>query len=923
MAKSKNKLKENLIKIYQSNSNITPIGKRNIHDREIISNFLKRQFMNYYESEQIEDNNNNEFSIKKINYIQYWWKTIHKIILLQKNIIVYLYRIKVQKKKKDMNLHILSICNCIIKIFYRYLVNNLKKINDKEKQYIKLNYYNKWIEINNKKLIIEKLINKQKKICNKNLIIHKSKTNILKEDNVKKYNKTKALKANGIFYKNQTFKINKKSNNQSFNTISTTLSNNSLNKKLLLIKSQNKNSYTYMEKNKHNSLLPDPSYSKSTLNPNNLNNKKLSKNCTNKILLSNRNNSSKQLFKKPQYSPNKKNLSNKTKVINKTITNFIVHKNNLKNAIINKSNELKIKNHITNNDNSKLTILNNNLHNGISNITNSLNNTKIQNGKNNDINVHNQKFLSTDLNKNIRINKKSYKKIYDSNSIIARKNNSKKKFFIEWYSKTNKKNILANLIYFHKSEKIKKYFISMQWKLLKYVLIKIIKKLTLSYYFKKYQNISKTLSTKKNIIKNLIIHCIQKQRENHIKTQQNNYNNIGVINNININNYINYTDNTINNEKLSKIRTNSKNIICKSINLNKINSINNHDSIHGVNNKLIHPKLKSLNLEYSINNIKDNNEIAKQKFINNIAQINQLKMVFNLIENRYLLNKKINNKKFNAFKKWRNLSFVYKNKITPKINEKIILLKSPQLSNISNNLVENSGSFLSLRESNLTNYNILDYTNNNHRITNNIYVNYGNEKKNKNKNHNVIKSFQSLLQENINNVSLTNNNMVYHKKKLCLSNNKINYLGKSNKKNNASVFCDPFNETFNYFNYNTNNFTITKDFTNNKLINHLKNDRYSIYNQGGYNNDTYNMSIYNRNSLNTERNFDDICAIKKINKIEEKEIFFGHKKNNNNADSNNSSSNSSNYDFKVCVTEHYNKNNGGNIDEEYSRTEFY
>ena len=292
-------------------------------------------------------------------------------------------------------------------------------------------------------------------------------------------------------------------------------------------------------------------------------------------------------------------------------------------------------------------------------------------------------------------------------------------------------------------------------------------------------------------------------------------------------------------------------------------------------------------------------------------------MVFNLLENHNLSSKDINKKQLNVFQKWRNLS--YKNKITPRINEKIILLKPPHLSNISSIPIEKSGSFLSLRESNFKNYNILDYTNSNPNIMNNIYVNYGNEKKGKNKNHNVIKSFQSILQENINNVTLSNN-IVYHKKKLCLSNNKKNTLIKSSKNN--SLFSDSYNEQTKYNKYNANSFNISNDYINNRLANHFHNDRYAIYNSNTYSNDNFNSNIYNRNSLNTERYAEDIGKIKKINKIEEKEIFFAHKidnKDTNNSQGSSSSSNS--YDFKVCVTEHYNKSNRGNIDEEYSNTE--
>ena len=915
MNSSKNKTKVNLMKKYEGAFNMTPVGKRifkDIQNDEVISNFMNRLFIKDYKSKSINDNGDNEFDIKKINFIQRWWKAMRKIILLQKNIILYLYRKRIQKKKKDMSLCILNLYSCIIKIFYKCLTDNLKEINNKKNQHIKTKYYNKWIEITDKKIIFRKLVTKYKKMKNKNHIIHENKTSIMKEDKLKKYNKIKSFKTNKHFYKNQTFKTNKRLNNLNSNTTNTTVLNNSANKKLQIIKPLNKNSYIYFEKKKYNSILPDPSYSMSTLNPYSLTNKKIPKNLTNRIPLSNRNNSSKQLFKQTQQSPNTKNLLAKIKSNNKNISKFIAHKNNIKNSIKNKSNELKIKKSITNIDNNKITVLYNNFNNGNKNIAGFMNSTKIQKKNNNIDNCHNQKFHSTDLNKNSKINKKSYKKIYDISSASKKKNNSQKKLFVEWYTKATKKYILDSLVFYRKKEKIRNYFILTQSKLFKYALIKIFKYLTLSFYFQKYRNISKTLSIKKNILKNLMIYIFQKQKENFIKSQKINHAAIGVINNININNYINCTNTTINNDKLN-------NIISKNINFNKIKAITNNADTHALNNSLIHSKINSVNLEYSMSNIEDNNDITpkKYKFDNSIAQINQLKMVFNLLENRNLSNQNMNNKKFNVFKQWKNNTFSIINKISPKINEKIIILKSPHLSNISNIPNEKSSSFLSLEESNFKNYNILDYANNNNRVINNIYVNYGNEKKNKN--HNVIKSFQSLLQENINNVSL-NNNLVYYKKKLCLSNNKNNNLLKHNINNNVSFVCDSYNEPSNYFHSNINSFNISKDCNNNKLINHIQSDRYSLYNSNSYNSGSYNTNIYFKDSLNSDKKFEDIYKIKKINKIEEKEIFFVHKKNNIEANNNNGSS--SNYNFKFCVTEHYNKDNGGNIDEDYSNTEF-
>ena len=243
LSKDRDKPTVNLVKKYRSAFNITPIGKsifQEIQKKQEIEIFMRRQFIKYYKYKSIKDNND-EFDINKIKSIQYWWKTIYKIILLQKNILHYLYKKRIQKKKKIMNLGIFNLHTCIIKIFFRYLMRNIKEINDKENQYIKSNYFNKWLGINRKILVIEKLINKQKKIANKNFIIQKCKTNIIRGDNTKKFNKIKALKSNGIFYKNQSLKTNPIFNNQNSNTINSTIPNNSINKKLNLIKSQNKN----------------------------------------------------------------------------------------------------------------------------------------------------------------------------------------------------------------------------------------------------------------------------------------------------------------------------------------------------------------------------------------------------------------------------------------------------------------------------------------------------------------------------------------------------------------------------------------------------------------------------------------------------------------------------------------------------------
>ena len=87
--------------------------------------------------------------LNKINYIQIWWKYMHKIIYIQKNI-----RAFIIKKKMKKNMKYYNFISIVLKVCFSSFFNNIHIC------YIRY-YFQKWKEIIDKDIIFNKIFKKK------------------------------------------------------------------------------------------------------------------------------------------------------------------------------------------------------------------------------------------------------------------------------------------------------------------------------------------------------------------------------------------------------------------------------------------------------------------------------------------------------------------------------------------------------------------------------------------------------------------------------------------------------------------------------------------------------------------------------------------------------------------------------------------
>ena len=543
-----------------------------------------------------------------------------------------------------------------------------------------------------------------------------------------------------------------------------------------------------------------------------------------------------------------------------------------------------------------------------------INNTKIFNiGKSRKLSENNHLDKKKNLKNKIIIQNKIYEEMSNTENgtnlgnINNNNDNSNNNFFYIknsfnlWKSSVIKKKILINFIFKSKLDKfIKK---------IRIIIIKIVFKAINIFFLYKYFVNYKDKDFKRKILKNL--EEIQNQSNKSINKEIKEIHKYDIINNININNYIysydnkfaklknknpsfvsklivykNRKDNLIEdlNEKIKNLNLlENKNQNIKFINSNKqkYNNFTNYKFLSStersynniksnlfldnyINDEIMN--LKSINIkENKLNtknisnfNINDENHLKPQKIANNqINQINQLRMVLNLIEKHKLKNINL----YESFHKW-----VIITKLNERKNNPGISLSFCKVNNIGNNRNNTSAKYLNntynkkLRNASYSSKKtvkikqhldkdspIKEIKNNRSNTIGKIpYFNYCNSSKAINfveiNNSGNVNSFE--LKENNNNMNRSKN-YIYHKKRINLS--------------NISSFNNCFLEN--------NNFTY-----NNPSI------------------DLASISIYD----NKNKNLNKIKVIeekkiklKKVNKIEEREINFAlYKKNNDNNDYN-------------------------------------
>ena len=276
--------------------------------------------------------------------------------------------------------------------------------------------------------------------------------------------------------------------------------------------------------------------------------------------------------------------------------------------------------------------------------------------------------------------------------------------------------------------------------------------------------------------------------------------------------------------------------------------------------------------EYKIK-LDDINKIHLKKNVeaNSIDKINQLKIVFSLLEKhkKYLNknNSQLPRKLENYFYKWKN---ILEEKI-PKINEKIIDLKTYQTNTINSNYINNSDN-ASLKKN-------LSQTKLSPKIIN--VINVQNYNQNNNYNYNFkyvpikdiptypIKPRNSYFCSH-NNLNIDNNNInnkVYHKKKL--GNNYINTnynFNINNKENMKNCFSNKFSNENNqkFDNYDTSSLILPFQSNNSEII-----------------------SLEKNNIFYKDEHPEEKFGFKKLEQIEEKEINFSQNTNLNNNLNNN------------------------------------
>ena len=878
-------------------------------------NFVKNQNIDLYLAEKennnikinkqfsdknIKNKNKNEknYDIHKLKIIQHWWKKIIKI--------------------NTYHLRNNNFFKIILKFFYIHFINRLKYSIYCHK--IKNRFFNKWLNITNKKLIIRKIINKKKenKCQNKNtndvLIKKIQKLKYIKK--IEKCVKHKAINLNNIYNTKNTKTNFITSSNNATKSLIINNSNFSLNKKVKSMRKKDKNTLLNLDTNKYTTIKQCHSYSTSITNTCEINKKLIKIIKMNNIPLSNRNISPKIILKKYSSESNAKIYNNNNKIVFRKIPNSVLpSSSSFTNHVTNK-NKIQIrrkKNNSIFSDNSmgKLIISFTGLNNENLKKSNSINNSRVNkivrydSCKTNFIRKTNEKkIFKTERSKNTKKYVKELKKNrinnFNSNPNIIKMNNNDfkiikllKKFFYYWLSKSNKKQILEKLIQFIKNkkiEKIKKYFIKIGIKLIKYTVVKIFNTITLLKNFKVYQNIVKTLKLKMIILQKIKIYFFNKNKHdrfNYDNILKKSHNTIGETTNANINinkanhktnfQIINSNENLVN--KIKKNRSASSNIISKIIQINKINNstqsnkivnkrtyisnyTNNLDNFFIENNQRSE-KLNKKNSEFSDKQIYfyDNNNInLVEQFEkikgDRIAQINQLKMVFNLLEQHEILK---NYDLSTCFNHWKKLISMKKRKIKHKIDEKIILFKSNRLSN------KNTSPFLSFEYKNKCNssifyrsssmsmpgYNITD--NNDKNKINNIYINSGQNNNEK----------YEIMQEK-NNIHI--HKMIYQKKKLYSSNYNIIQVKNNNNYYNPQRLV--FRDISNLINHNyKDSFSKGTNNSTNDLRNNFENFFYDK-----------RFNLYNINTNNNIKKSNEFINIKKEKKIEEREIYFAKSK---------------------------------------------
>ena len=311
--------------------------------------------------------------------------------------------------------------------------------------------------------------------------------------------------------------------------------------------------------------------------------------------------------------------------------------------------------------------------------------------------------------------------------------------------------------------------------------------------------------------------------------------------------------------------------------------------------------MKALKDYKIIKNQMNNINTKKNNNINNIDKINQLKIVFSLLEKHKKYLNKINSQSppgiINYFEKWKQI--IFDDKI-PKINEKIIDLKTYQTKLInSNNPTNNINSDNPSLKKNLSQSKLSP------KIINVINVQNYNQNNNYNYNfkyvpikdipiypikprHSYVCSHNNLNANNNNNINNSNN--IYHKKKLGNTYINTNYninINKDNIKNCFNKKSD--NETNPKFDtYDSSSLILPFQSNNSEIITLGKNN---IFYNDEHPKEKFGFKKLEQieekeinflQNTNPNKNINNATLYKRKQNLDKKHIVFKKKSNNSN-----------------------------------------
>lgn len=797
--------------------------------------------------------------LSKIKLIQLWWKDINKIIIIQKNIRGYMYRnklLEILEQEERIISNVFYLYKIVRKIFGNYLIKKLKFFITNLKKYSYIP--------SKGNLIRKKLFKGVKEKSNQNYKNqNKDKFNI-RRNKINNNNNNKIITNNLSFHPKYFANSKEKNIPESTSFIgfisnkNNSIKNVNKNKKTIEVIPKLKNfSKNNLLMNKNKSILMNDISNISNVKPNNniefLEFSKYNKNIKNIINLDKNknkvNNNKKSILKSRNQESNKSYLSsNNFKNLNKNHHNILVENN--------KHPFLTIKS-----INKKISF------NYKSDIIQTVKSNKVPKKAFSFINNNNNDFLN-DKSKTSKNKKFSIFKFFNKNNLVKKEEMKEiRQYFLFWKELTEKKIILKYIIK-NNCDNASNFSFTLKPKIidnnkfhllrndlfkrgLGLLLKKILDKCTLYKYFLLFNHYTERIK----ILKKLLIYMKHKSR---FKSDANVISRIGgkIPNSgweeknklsVEIPKRMRYKKKRISAEKIgeNKLSLSSSFLTLNKKKLSNINNDSNYNNLnYSIQNLPMHQKIK-INRHIYNSLFKSENSKKKKKDIINpslvsldsnlIVQTNQLKMIFNLIE---LHNKRKNSIKY-YFENWKKK--INDNYILDYNNQRIRFLPPYTFNKFTyrhRNFTSRHKYFSPLKRKNRTyGYkNKLIYSKNKSDFTG--YVKF------------------NLINTNFNSNDYNNYNMVYKKK--------LFFAGNRTSRNNISDYSSIFDnkKTINYENNN---------FQNSYTINTIHNSRFHInYNIGNPINQTLDNTSLGKRFL------------KKINKIEEKEIFFNKEKKVNN-----------------------------------------